>query len=416
MKESLNKNVFAARLAMKMLLHRQSLLSTTTLFSIGGLVFGVASLVVSMSIMSGFEATLSRALSDVSGHVRVYNRSTQLQNPIEVFQQLREQEPRIIGGAPFLVVEGILSHQGTIGGILFHGLGPSFGAEVLNIKNRLIKFDRWSEVGDLEAGEVYVGKGVAEHWDLKINDKFKIVVPVAHQENSGFSRRVSELQVKGIIDLGRYDWNQRFLMGNIKTAQMIGQISPSQFFGLTLRLRDVNEARNIADLLSEKFKTYFDFQSWKDLNENLLRAVAFDRAVVFFVVLLIVVVAAFNISSSLIVSVMSRFSDIAVLRAIGLDESSVQRLFVWQGFFVAAIGTILGLFVGFGLGYLFEYLQQSMNLLNGSVYRLEGLQVSWRIVDLAAVVFATLAICIIASWFPARKGAQMNVVEGLRYG
>jgi lipoprotein-releasing system permease protein len=299
---------------------------------------------------------------------------------------------------------------------VFHGLGPSTGVDVLSIHSRLIEVEKWTEVGQLGVNEVYIGKGVAEQWGLRLNDRFKVVVPVPDDKSGGFSRHVSELQVKGILDLGRYDWNQRTLMGNLETAQLMSQIDSRQFFGLTLRLQEGRLAKEVSESLTERFKTYFDFQSWSDLNENLLRAVAFDRAVVFLVVMLIVVVAAFNISSSLIVSVMSRYSDISLLRTIGFDQGSIQRIFVWQGFFVAVVGTLVGLVVGMGLGLIFEVLQTKLNLLNGSVYRLDGIKVAWQMKDFFLVVISTLVVCVLASWFPARRGSKLSIVEGLRYG
>jgi lipoprotein-releasing system permease protein len=230
-----------------------------------------------------------------------------------------------------------------------------------------------------------------------------------------FKRNIGTFQIAAIMDLGKYDWNEKFIVADLKTTQKLAEIG-DRYTGLLLRFQDINYARQASFNLSQALGAPYWVRDWRDANENLFEAVVMERVVIFFVVLVIVLVAAFNIASTLFVSVVQRYADIAILKTVGMTERSVMKIFSLQGLMIGFWGLLLGTILGFLLSLLFGWAESSLGLVAGSVYKVDGIQVQIRFIDLFAVWTATLLICFVATLAPARRGSKLNPVEGLRNG
>ena len=155
---------------------------------------------------------------------------------------------------------------------------------------------------------------------------------------------------------------------------------------------------------------------WYDVNRNLFEAVKIERVIIFFVVFIIVMVAAFNISSTLYVFIRQRYSDIAILKTLGLASSDVRKLFMGQGLLVGVAGTLVGFLLGFLLCFGFMFLQNHYNLISGSVYKVDQIGVQIRIIDLALIGISTVLLCFVVTLSPAYQGSRLEVIEGLKNG
>lgn len=404
-------------LAIRLLVSKRTLLSSSALLSLFGLSIGVAALMASMAVMSGFEYTLKKAMTDITGHVQVIKGATSQDNWLELEKKIKSVEPTLISSTRFVYSEAVVAHQGKIYGVLIQGLDPERYDKVLNFNSRLVE-GSFRLRKESEAGNplVMIGKGLAKKMGLKVGDSFSLVVPISNSgDGNQFKRKVGRVEVSGILDLGKYDWNERFVVTDLKSTQALAEIK-ERYTGLFLRFPDADQARKAGFNIAQQLGRPYWVKDWRDLNENLFDAVQFERVVIFFVVLIIVIVAAFNLSSTLFVNVLQRFPDIATMRAIGLKQGSVLKLFSAQGLIFGLMGLALGFCIGAGLCYGFMWLQNVVSLISGSVYRIDRIEVVVRWLDLFFISLATLFICFLATVAPALRGAKLSVVEGLRYG
>jgi len=398
-------------LARKMLMSKQGLFSGATSFSFVGLILGVAALVVSMAVMSGYVETLKTAMTDITADIQVVKRGKVRQNWEEFSAEIRKEEPRVKAMMKFGYAEAVLAHKGQVSGVLLQGVD----AEELNNVLQLHKRVRTGQV-DIAGNNINVGIGLAKKYSLEIGSKIFLVVPLATPfENSGFKRQSREMTVTGILDFGKNDWNERLVLGNLKALQQLTEIG-ERYTGAFIKLDHHDSAGDVALKLSDRLDPSFSIMTWYDVNRNMFEAVVIERVVIFLVVSLIVIVAAFNISSALYVFIRRKYSDIAIFKTLGLSPRKIRMIFLSQGLIIATMGTVFGVLLGylFCLGFL--YLQEHYALISGSVYKLDKIDTDIRIIDMLAICLVTQIICMIATYFPAYKGSQLEVIEGLKNG
>ncbi len=376
-----------------------------------GLVLGVAALVASMAVMSGFEETLKSALTDVTGHIQVVRRGKLVDDWSEFAKKLKANEPKIQSMMRFAYAEAVLASQGQVSGVLFQGVESAEMKNVLHLENRIKQGSLL-----LNTDHVVIGVGLAKRFQLKINDSIFIVVPLATPfEKSGFRRQVKQFVVAGVLDFGKNDWNERLVIGDLKALQDLTEIG-NRYTGAFLKLDTRDSSRQASFKLSEKLGNGYAVTDWYDVNRNLFEAVKIERVIIFFVVFIIVIVAAFNISSTLYVFIRQRYADIAILKTLGLAASDVRKLFIGQGLLVGIAGTLAGFLLGFILCLVFAVLQNRFNLISGSVYKIDEIGLQIRFLDLALIAVSTTLLCFFATLSPAIKGSQLEVVEGLKNG
>lgn len=402
-----------AWISWKLLNSKKTMFGGSAPLALFGLVLGVASLVVSMAVMSGFESTLQKAMTDVSGYVQVVKRSRFPDDWRELEEKIRKAEPSLVSAARFVFVEGIMAHNGQIAGVLLEGIDKDRVNQTLNLGSRVKEGSAdLSQPSDVPLA--LIGSGLAKKMNLKIGDEFRVVLPIADSSDpSSFKRKVGAFKLQGVIELGKYEWNERFIMIDLKTAQDVAAIG-DRYTGLMLKFDDAAYARKAGYNLSNVLGAPYWVRDWRDSNENLFDAVAVERPVIFFVVSIIIFVAAFNISSTLFVNVVQRFKDIAILKTVGLSRKDVIKIFTIQGLILGGVGLIGGFILGLILCVLFNWAQGRLGLISGAVYRVDSIEVNIRFMDTIAICIATMLICFLATLAPARRGANLNPMEGLR--
>ena len=398
-------------LARKLLFSRQVLFGGSAPLSFAGLILGVAALVVSMAVMSGYMATLKAAMTDVTAHLQIVKRGKLNENWSDFAAKLTREEPRVREMMRFGYAEAVLARKGQVSGVLFQGVDPEQLGKVLQIEKRIKK-------GSLNIADsnITVGVGLAKKYSLEVGEKIYLVVPLATPfDNSGFKRQSREFTVAGVLDFGKNDWNERLVIGNLKSLQELTEIG-DRYTGAFVRLDDADAAQASAAALSEKLGPGYSVMTWYDVNRNMFEAVVIERVVIFLVVLLIVIVAAFNISSTLYVYIRQKYSDIAILKSLGLSQNKIRMIFLSQGVIVGSLGTFIGIVIGYGLCYSFMFLQDHYALISGSVYKLDKIYTEVRLTDLLAICVTTQLICLLATYFPAYQGSRLDVIEGLKNG
>lgn len=385
----------------------------STGLSAGGMAIGVASLVVSMAVFSGYVSTLERTVQDAVGHLIILKRGT-----AERTEMLKEIEPLlkdVVAETPFVYAEAILAHKGKINGILIEGVDEATVNQVLNLKARLIagSLDMDSAAG--LPPKALIGKGIAEKFGLKVGDEFRIVVPLASEfQAANFRPKLGRFRVAGVINYGRYDFDSRYVIMPIGRVQEFVEIG-QRITGYRVRLKDPYEARAVSVAITDKFGPAYWSRDWQEINRNLFEAARLEKAVLFFVLMILVVAAAFNIANTLFISVVQRYRDISVLKTLGATDSLVRRVFTAQGLIVGAVGAGAGIAIGLLLCRAFEWAQVHWKIIPADVYKLDHIDLQVRASDLFLILGVSLVVCFVATLVPSRRGAKISPVEGLRY-
>lgn len=387
--------------------------SLTTTLSVLGMTIGVASLVVSMAVFSGYVSTLEQTVQDAVGHVMVMKRAR-----VDPAEMLRDIQPIVVGlvaQTPFVYAEAILANKGKIAGVLIEGVDESTVNSVLNLSSRVIsgKLDLTSGPGEL--AKVVIGKGIAERFNVKVGDTINIVIPLATEfQASSFRPKLGKFKVAGVINYGRYDFDSRYMVMQLAQVQEFAEIG-QHITGYRLKLNDAFRAREVAQTISNKYGSAYWARDWQEMNRNLFEAAKLEKAVLFFVLMILIVAAAFNIANTLFISVVQRYRDISVLKTLGAPDVMIRRIFTCQGLIVGAIGAVTGIAIGLLLCRVFEWAQVRWKLIPAEVYKLDHINLQVRGADLLAIVGVSMFICFIATLVPSRRGSRISPVEGLRY-
>jgi lipoprotein-releasing system permease protein len=402
-------------LALKLLFSKKTLGQTNSKVAIAGIVIGVGCLVVAMAVMSGYERTLRETVVDVAGHLQVYRSAPGIPDWNAVEKRIFGMESRLQESLRYVYLQAVMAHKGDTLGVTIQGVDENKWQKVLNFSNRILS-------GDLDIASsdglprVLIGKVLAQRMNLKVGDRFRVVVPVADGlDPHRFGRRLGEFQIQGILDFGKYEWNERFLITGLSATQDLTPNGRDQISGLIFRIDHSDHARDVYFNLSSQLGFGYSVRDWQDYDQNLFQATQGERVVIFFVVFIIIIVAAFSVASNFYINIFQRFPDIAILKTLCLKSSSLIKIYGIQGILLGAVGTFLGYAFGLLLCYLFFWGQKVFRLLPGSVYRLSEIQLQINWLDTLAILGSTLLICLIASIFPALRGAKLNPVEGLRY-
>ncbi len=406
--------MFHAWLTFRFVTSGRRLLSMASLLSLLGMTIGVASLTVAMGVVAGFEATLTKSVQDVYGHLLILRRSARVDTVESLFEQVKGVVPQAVAYTPVLDVKALLARDGKITYVSVQGVEPDTVGEVLDIGPRVIAgaLDFLPRVGRPAA---MIGKGIARKFALAPGDSFKIVVPKpAREDSTAFEPIVRELVVTGVLDLGKNDYDEHFVVTDLASAQDMAAVKGG-ISGIRVKLSDPLFARDAAVRLERELGPGAFAASWYDVNENLFEAIKYERPVLFVVLLVMVVAASFNISSNLLVSVLRKYSDISILRAMGFARKDVLKVFTIHGLILGAIGTAAGILLGLVLAWIFVWAQARWVLMPADVYKIDHVGVSFRFVDVAAVVAASFLVSLASTFVPAFRGSRLDPVEGLRY-
>lgn len=404
--------MFHAWLTLRFILSKKQALSVPSILSLLGMTVGVACLVAAMGVVSGFEATLAKTITDVYGHVLVVNRSTSTQEIESVADRIARAVPQVRAYTPFVNVEGVIAHEAQLAGIVLQGLDPASVDKVLNLKSRVIR-GKFELSKNGEYPSALVGKGIERRFKLKLGDVFQVVLPSANA-NTGGAPKVQKFVLKGVLDLGKNEYDERFIVTSLKSAQAFLGIGEA-FSGIRIRLSDRKVAPTANLNIARELGNGYYVNDWTEVNKNLFEAVQLERIVIFFVILVMIIAAAFNISSQLYVGVLQRFSDISILKAIGATPRDVKLIFTLNGLFFGVIGTVAGIILGLMLCGLFIVIQKYTVVMPVDVYKIDNVGIDIRFIDMVSVIGSALLICLVSSLMPAIRGSKLNPVEGLRY-
>jgi lipoprotein-releasing system permease protein len=379
-----------------------------------GISLGVAFLIVSMAGFSGFTESLKSSIIDISGDVNVFKRGGRRISDSEAIEkQIRDVSPSVIQALGFVNLEVLVANKGQLNAVVLQGINWDRAQNLEELKRRTM---RSLEDDSQAVGEpALLGKAVAQKLRLELGDSFKAILPkVTKASATRVAPRVQTFYVKSILDFGKYEFNERIVIAHQPIVQNLAEMG-DQINGFRLRLKDSDRADREAERIQEALGWDYSVRDWSMSNRSLFKAIKYEKRVLFFVMLVMVIAAFFNVSTTLFLGVLKRYSQISVMRALGLKRRDVIVLFCLHGLALGFVGLSLGLVLGLFFCWTFENIQKIYPIMPEEVYGLSNFSTHLEWMDLFWVVVATLVICFLSTLAPAFRGAKLSPVEGLKY-
>ncbi len=388
-------------------------ISFIALVSIIGLMLGVAVLITVLSVMNGFDRELKNRILGMVPQATVS--ATQMIEDWPALIQKAQQQPHVIGAAPFTQVQGMLTAQGQVAGIMISGIDPQLERKVSIIQNHMSE----GSLDGLVDGSfgIVIGKTMADNLGIMLGDKITLVLPEATASPAGVVPRFKRFTVVGIFSIGaEVDSSLGYIALN-DAAKLLRLPDGAQ--GVRLKLDDLFAARQVASDFARELPNNFYASDWTQTQGNLFNAIQMEKAMVSLLLFLIVLVAAFNIVSSLVMVVTDKKADIAILRTLGASPKTITRIFMVQGVIIGAVGTlsgaILGIVVALGISQFLGWINTAFGLHLFDAYFVNYLPSQLRWQDVLLVVSVSLLLSFLATIYPARRAAQIQPAEALRY-
>ena len=394
-------------------LRKQSFIAIISLFAVCGVALGVAALIVVIGVMNGFTKDLRDKILGVNAHVLVSAFSGGIHQP-QLVAELCRQVPGVTGVTPFVYSEVMLSAKGGVKGVVLRGIDPATSDQVLSLTRDMVS----GSVNDLTDKDdlpgVIIGAEMAKRLGLGVGEPVNLLSPTGTQSAAGFTPKVKVFRVAGIFKTGMFEYDATLGYVTLDAARSLLGFKGDVVSGLEVRLADVYTAGTVSDEIRAKLHDFPVFvRNWQEMNANLFAALELEKTAMFIILAMIVLVGSFSIVTMLVMLVMQKTKDIAVLMAMGADERSIRRIFMWQGSFIGAVGTGLGYCIGLPVALLLKKYQ--FIKLPSDVYPVDYLPVRLEFLDMTLIGVAALALCYLSTIYPARRAAALKPSDALRY-
>lgn len=392
---------------------KQTLISVITIFSILGVMLGVMTLIIVLGVMNGFEKDLKKKILGTVSHLVVMNQSSRSLTDWKHVMQRIEMLDGVKATTPYIYGQAMLSTRGRVRGVVVRGIDYRTAGSVIALPQYLEK----GSVKDLGVSRtglagVILGKELAVMNSVGVGDVIQLISPQGKRTPVGAIPRVESFRVVGVFKSGMYEYDANFVYMGLKQAQKFFEMGDG-VTGVEVTLSDIYKAPKIGERIEKIFGAAFWTRTWRDMYRNLFSALKLEKTAMFVILTFIVLVAAFNIVISLIMLVMEKSRDIAILKSLGATSDRIMRLFIVQGMVVGVVGTFLGTVAGLGGAALLA--RYPIIELPADIYTIAALPVAIEPQDVATTCCVALVICFGATIYPSLRAARLEPVEALRY-
>jgi lipoprotein-releasing system permease protein len=404
---------FELQIALRYLLakRKQAFISVISLISTLGVVVGVMALVIALALMTGLQGELRDRILGSNPHIFVWKRTA----TGDYRQQLTmlKQQPHVVGAAPAIIGKALVSAAGEQAFINIKGIDPDIEPQVTDI-------ERAMRSGSLEAlksaspdspGEVLLGTDLAAQLGVAVGDSISVLTPQGTLSPMGMIPRARRLRVAGTFNLGLYEIDSQTGFVALDVAKRL--LDREDVDAIQLRLDDIYRAPAVADAISALLGDGWVAQDFADMNQSLFSALWLEKMAISLTIFLIVMVAALNIVASLILLVMEKHRDIAILKTMGASARSVTTIFMLQGLVIGLVGTAVGASLGLGVSLVLDRYQ--LIRVPVDVYQISHVPFKVLPLDLTLVVVAAVVIAFVATIYPSRQAARLDPAQALRY-
>jgi len=399
---------------------RQAFISMISIMSVLGVALGVGALVVVMGVYNGFSTDIRNKILGANSHISIQSSVSNAfdldENGEGGYKDIAknlQKNPDIIAVAPFIYTEVLLSTPRGATGLIIRGIDPKNATEALPMLRSLEAGSLGGLTREIGAQGIIIGKALAKRFVLQVGDRIHLMSPAGERTTAGFAPKIQTFRVAGIFQAGLSDYDNRLAFVSLESARDLLGVPAGRVSGLEIYLKDPFQAKEISDKIGANLDLIFYAKNWVELNAGLFAALKLERIGMFIVLSLIILIGSFSIITSLVMLVMEKTKDIAILMSMGATEKSIRRIFMLQGTIIGMLGTFVGYAGGLGLAYLLQ--RYKFIELPPGIYTTDHLPIIISGFDTFLIGVASMFICFLATIYPARQAAKLVPTEALRY-
>ena len=403
---------------------KEMFVSLIALIAGGGVAIGVMVLCIVMAVMTGFEEDLRDRILGFNPQIVLLSHGGTVRDYPKVVDVVREA-PGVTAAAAFVYGQAMVSSDNSVAGAVVRGVEPEHASDVVDVQKHL-KEGSTDKLGQpmsvstiidgkdeaIQVPQILIGFELAKTLGVGVGDWVNMMSPLGSPTAVGMVPRVKRFGVGGIFDSGMYDYDSTIVFMSMADAQRFFEIG-EKATGIEVKVDDIDTARVVARDLEQRVGYPYFARDWMEVNRNLFVAFRLEKFIQFIVLMLIVLVAAFNIAATLVMVVMEKRKDIAILKSMGATNLAIASIFVFKGAVIGILGTVAGILGGLGGAALLERYQ--FIELPKDVFYVSTVPVRIYPENFALVAVAAIAICVIATIYPARQAARLAPVDVIRY-
>lgn len=396
---------------------RNGFISFISGVSMLGIGLGVAALIIVLSVMNGFQKEVRDRMLGVLSHIEVFTpHGEALPDVARTLREVRAH-PEVIGAAPFIAAQGLLARGEDMKGVLVRGIDPVLEPGVTSLAADMAQ----TVLPQLQPGQfgIVLGGALAQGLGVAVGDVVTLIAPSGQVTPAGVVPRLKQMTVVGVFDSGHYEYDSTLAMLHQDDAARIFRLEGPT--GVRLKIRNLHQAREVAQQLAGQLSGDLLLRDWTRQNRTWFAAVQLEKRMMFIILTLIVAVAAFNLVSTLVMTVTDKRADIAILRTLGASPGSIMAIFVVQGAMVGVIGTLAGLALGLGVAFNIDTLVPALEQLLGAkflpqeVYLISRMPSDPQQGDIVPIAVISLVLAFVATLYPSWRASRVNPAEALRY-
>lgn len=393
--------------------HKQGFISLISLISVAGITVGVIALMVVLAVYSGFTDGLRDQILGVNSHIIIQNYGGPIRNYNEVREQVLTVKD-VTGATPYLYSQTLVSSSAGGSGVVLRGIDPVTAENVVGLSKQMIS----GSIHDLDTNEnervpaIILGKVLASELRVVPGDRVRLISPSGPLTPMGVIPKIKTCLVSGLFETGMYEYDATLAYMSIRDVQgFLEESDIAHGIEVTVRYERLNQADEIGQAIAERLGPGFLAKDWMSMNRNLFAAFKLEKIGMFICLTLIILVAALNIISALIMVVMEKGRDIAILKSMGATSASIMKIFFLQGLVIGVTGTTLGVFGGLGLCELLSRYQ--FIELPSNVYPMTTLPIKVLPMDVTIIAVASILITLTATLYPSWKASKVEPAEVL---
>ncbi len=396
---------------------RNGFISFISGVSMLGIALGVAALIIVLSVMNGFQKEVRDRMLGVVSHIEVFAPGGQALLDVNKTLAEAKTHPQVVGAAPFVAAQALVARGEEMKGAMVRGIDPAREPEVTDVATGA----QAAVLAQLVPGEfgVVLGGELARSMGVVKGDRVTLIAPSGQVTPAGVVPRLKQMTVVGTFDSGHYEYDSALVFVHWEDAAKIFRLEGPT--GVRLKLKDLHQAREVAQELSHTLSGDLLLRDWTRQNRTWFAAVQVEKRMMFIILTLIVAVAAFNLVSTLVMTVTDKRADIAILRTLGASPASIMGIFVVQGAMVGVIGTLAGLLLGLGVAFNIDVIVPALERLLGAsflpqdIYLISRMPSDPQQSDIVPVAVIALIMAFVATLYPSWRASQVNPAEALRY-
>jgi lipoprotein-releasing system permease protein len=401
---------------------RNGFISFISGVSMLGIGLGVAALVIVLSVMNGFQKEVRDRMLSVVSHIEIVSADGGALDDFKGTLQAIQANPQVVGAAPFISAQALLARGEDMKGVLVRGIDPALEPSVVDLSMGLQgKTGNMPGVEALLPGQfgVVLGLDLARQLGVRLGDPVTLIAPNGQVTPAGVLPRLKQMQVLGLFNSGHYEYDAALVMLHAEDAGKIFRLEGPT--GIRLKIKDLHEARSVARELAPILPAGMAIRDWTQQNRTWFAAVQVEKRMMFIILTLIVAVAAFNLVSTLVMSVTDKRADIAILRTLGASPRSIMGVFMMQGAMVGVMGTLGGLFLGLLIAFNIDVIVPALetlfraSFLPKDIYLISSMPSDPQMSDILPVAIISLLLSFVATLYPSWRASQVNPAEALRY-